>query len=42
MSDEDYDKRENTYRAYKKKQVAKDPNWKSIYQKKTAQAREAR
>lgn len=27
MSDEDYDKRENTYRAFKKKQLEKDPNW---------------
>merc|ERR1719231_256998 len=28
MSDEDYDKRDNTYRAYKKKMLAQDPNWK--------------
>lgn len=28
MSDEDYDKRENTYRAFKKKMLAQDPNWK--------------
>lgn len=27
MTDEDYDKRENTYRAYKRKMLAKDPNW---------------
>lgn len=27
MSDEAYDKRENTYRAYKKKMLAEDPNW---------------
>lgn len=27
MSDEEYDKRENTYRAWKKKMLAQDPNW---------------
>merc|ERR1719333_1493744 len=28
MSDEDYDKRKGTVRAWKKEQLAKDPNWK--------------
>merc|ERR1740127_23347 len=28
ISEEDYDKRENTVREYKRKQLAKDPNWK--------------
>ncbi|CEG45679.1 Alpha-tubulin folding cofactor B [Plasmopara halstedii] len=28
MSEEDYNKREKTVRAYKKEQLAKDPNWK--------------
>ncbi|KAF4316238.1 hypothetical protein BBO99_00007901 [Phytophthora kernoviae] len=28
ISEEDYDKREKTVRAYKKEQLAKDPNWK--------------
>ena len=27
MSDEDYNKRENTYRQWKKEQLAKDPTW---------------
>lgn len=27
MTDEEYDARENTYRAFKKKMLAKDPNW---------------
>lgn len=31
MSDEDYDKRENTYRAYKKKMLEKDPNWVPVH-----------
>lgn len=30
MTDEDYDKREGTFRAYKKKMLAKDPNWRPI------------
>lgn len=30
MTEEDYDKRENTYRAFKKKMLAKDPNWKPV------------
>jgi len=30
MTDEDYDKRENTYRNHKKKMLAKDPNWKPM------------
>ena len=46
LTEEEYDKRDNTYRAYKKKMLAADPNWKSIYQlnseKKLAAAREAR
>jgi tubulin-folding cofactor B len=46
LTEEEYDKRDNTYRAYKKKQLALDPNWKSIYQvnseKKLAAAKEAR
>ena len=28
MSDADYDKKEDTYRNFKKRQLAKDPNWK--------------
>jgi tubulin-folding cofactor B len=32
LTEEQYDKRDNTYRAYKRKQIAADPNWKSIYQ----------
>lgn len=32
MSREDYEKRNNTYLAYKKKKIAENPNWKSIYQ----------
>lgn len=28
LTDEEYDKRPNTYRAWKKEQLAKDPNWK--------------
>ena len=32
MSDEDYRKRENTYRAFKMKQKEKDPAWRSIYE----------
>jgi len=27
LTDEEYDKRENTYRAYKRRMIAKDPNW---------------
>lgn len=46
LTEEEYDKRDNTYRAYKKKMLAADPNWKSIYQlnseKKIAAQREAR
>lgn len=46
LSEEEYDKRDNTYRAYKRKMLAADPNWKSIYQinseKRVAAAREAR
>lgn len=30
MSDEDYAKRDNTYLAFKKKMLAKDPNWKPV------------
>jgi len=33
MTDEDYEKRDNTYRAYKKKMLAKDPNWKPVHLK---------
>jgi hypothetical protein len=40
------DKRDNTYRAYKRKMLAADPNWKSIYQinseKRAAALREQR
>ena len=32
MSDEDYGKRENTYRSFKLKQKEKDPAWRSIYE----------
>lgn len=46
LTEEEYAARDNTYRAYKKKQIALDPNWKSIYQinseKRNAQQREAR
>ena len=31
MSDEDYGKRKNTFRAYKAAQIANDPTWKSIF-----------
>ena len=31
MSDEDYGKRKNTFRAFKAAQVANDPTWKSIF-----------
>jgi hypothetical protein len=31
MSDEDYGKRKNTFRAYKQAQIANDPTWKSIF-----------
>jgi hypothetical protein len=31
MTEEDYDKREKTYRAWKKAQLAKDPNWKPAH-----------
>jgi hypothetical protein len=31
MTDEDYDKREKTYRAWKKAQLAKDPHWKPAH-----------
>jgi len=34
MSDEDYAKRTNTYRAFKEQQRQQNPNWKSIYEKK--------
>lgn len=33
MTDEDYEKRENTYRAHKKKMLAADPNWKPAHAK---------
>lgn len=42
MSDEDYAKRKNTYRAYKEEQKKKDPNWKSIYQKNAEKERAAK
>lgn len=46
LTEEEYDKRESTYRAYKRRMLAADPNWKSIYQlnseKRLAAAREAR
>lgn len=46
LTEEEYDKRDNTYRAYKRRMLAADPNWKSIYQlnseKRVAAAREAR
>jgi tubulin-folding cofactor B len=31
MSDEEYAKRDNTYRAFKQKQLAADPNWKPVH-----------
>jgi hypothetical protein len=31
MSDEDYGKRKNTFRAFKQAQIANDPTWKSIF-----------
>lgn len=46
LTEEEYDKRDNTYRAYKRRMLAADPNWKSIYQinseKRLAAQREAR
>lgn len=30
ISEEDYDKRENTYRGYKRRMLAADPNWKPV------------
>lgn len=46
LTEEEYDKRDGTYRAYKRKMLAQDPNWKSIYQinseKRAAALREQR
>lgn len=42
MSDADYDKRANTYRAFKKAQIANDPTWKSIYAERERAAQESR
>ena len=36
MSDEEYGRRGNTYRAFKQKQREADPTWRSIYEKKAA------
>jgi tubulin-specific chaperone B len=35
MSDEEYGRRENTYRAFKERMKAADPKWRSMYEKKT-------
>ena len=34
MSDEEYRKRDNTYRAFKERQRALDPSWRSVYEQK--------
>ena len=36
MSDEEYKKRDNTYRAFKERQKQADPNWQSVYQQRAA------
>ena len=40
MSDDEYAKRDNTYRAFKERQKQADPNWQSMYQRKAAAARQ--
>lgn len=42
LTEEQYDKRENTYRAYKKKMKEIDPNWKSLFEIKAEERRAAR
>jgi hypothetical protein len=39
ISDADYDKLENTYRAHKRRMLAEDPNWKSVMQKNAEEAK---
>lgn len=39
MTEADYERRENTFRAYKKKMVEKDPNWKPVWEVKAEEAR---
>ena len=39
MSDEEYRRRDNTYRAFKERQRQADPNWQSLYEQKAAQQR---
>ena len=37
MSDEEYRKRDNTYRAFKERQKQSDPNWQSMFQQRARQ-----
>lgn len=38
MTDEEYDAREKTYRAFKKKMMAQDPNWRPVHVQKAQEA----
>ena len=40
MSDDEYRKRDNTYRAFKERQKQQDPNWQSLFQQRAAQAKQ--